>query len=58
MKKKIIIIALCVCILVSGGITAYMYWNTTKANEQNRGLFVDRGDSDGYATVYYLCTTL
>ena len=56
MKKKIILAALCLSLLISGGMAVYMYLNPAEDKEYKNGIFVDRGENNGYETMYDLYT--
>lgn len=59
MKNKIILVVLCVCLVVVGSATAYYCFNNLgESPDYSSGMFVDRGESDGYATMYNLLTCL
>ncbi|MBU3803934.1 MAG: hypothetical protein H9872_04165 [Candidatus Cellulosilyticum pullistercoris] len=58
MKSKIILAILCICLIVAGGATAYYCFDLGEAPDYSSGMFVDRGESDGYATSYNLLTCL
>lgn len=58
MKSKIILAILCVCLIAIGGATAYYCFNLGESPDYSSGMFVDRGESDGYTTEYNLLTRL
>ena len=58
MKKRIIILSLLTMALIGGSITAYKYIEDHKPSETTNGMFVDRGDNDGYAKVHHLCESV
>lgn len=58
MKKYILIVILCIGLLISGGITAYWYFGEQESSDYSNGIFVDRGELNGYATMYHLFTTI
>lgn len=49
---------LCLCILAIGGVTAYFYLGFGETPDYSSGMFVDRGEYDGYAKMYDLLTSL
>lgn len=58
MNKKIFLVVLFLCLLVAGGVTAYFYLGYSETPDYSSGMFVDRGETDGYATMYNLLTSL
>ncbi|MBQ1274862.1 MAG: hypothetical protein U0L26_07660 [Cellulosilyticum sp.] len=58
MKKRVILAILCLSLLIAGGITAYISLSVGENPDYSSGMFVDRGDLDGYETMHHLYTTL
>lgn len=58
MKKYILLVVLCIGLLISGGIAAYEYLGEQEPSDYSSGMFVDRGDLDGYAAMYHLFETI
>ena len=58
MKKRIILAVLGLFILVVSGLTAYFYLEIGETPDYSNGMFVDRGEPDGYAAMYDLFTCL
>lgn len=56
--KRMFLVILCVGVIIAGGVTAYLYLDGREEADYSSGMFVDRGDSNGYATMYHLSTTL
>ena len=52
--KRFVVMLICVLILAIGGVSAYYYLTTSPEPEYKNGMFVDRGETYGYATVYDL----
>lgn len=55
--KRLLFILLCVALIMVGGISAYLYFDSEAADYSN-GVFVDRGEANGYATMYDLFKSL
>ena len=53
-----ILVALCLTLLISGGVAVYMYLNPAEEEGYKNGIFVDRGDKDGYETMHDLYTLI
>ena len=58
MKSKIILAILCIGLIAIGGATAYYCLSLGETPDYSSGMFVDRGEIDGYATMYDLSTCL
>lgn len=58
MKKRMILAILCLSLLIVGGITAYVYLGEQEHSDYSNGMFVDRSDFNGYATMYNLYTNV
>lgn len=58
MKSRMLVAILCACILVMGGLTFYWYMGDHRERDYSSGMFVDRGDQNGYATMYDILETL
>lgn len=56
MKKKMILGVLGLSLLISGGMAIYMYLNPAEEKDYKNSIFVDRGDENGYETMYDLYT--
>nr|WP_302598513.1 hypothetical protein [uncultured Cellulosilyticum sp.] len=57
MKKKVFIITLIGLALISGCLT-YVCLGMSHKNEYKNGVFVERGNSYGYAKTYCVCKSL
>lgn len=58
MKSKIILAIVCISLIAIGGATAYYCFNLGETPDYSSGVFVDRGESYGYAASYHLPTCL
>ena len=58
MMKRMILVLLCLSLLVAGGITAYVYLGDHENPDYSSGMFVDRGDIDGYEAMHHLYTNV
>lgn len=58
MKSKIILAIVCLSLIVAGGATAYYCFNLGETPDYSSGMFVDRGEINGYAASYNLSTCL
>lgn len=56
--KKLMLVLLCMGIIVVGSLSVYLYFNSEDEKEYENGMFVDRGDSHGYATMYDILKTV
>ena len=52
--KRFVVMLICALILAIGGVSAYYYLTTSKEPEYKNGMFVDRGETYGYAAMYDL----
>ena len=57
MKKMLFIITIVGIALISGCLT-YAYLEINHKAEYKNGVFVERENTNGYATVYSVCKTL
>ncbi len=53
-----ILVVLCVTLLISGGMAIYLHINPTQEENYKNGMFVDRGDEDGYEKMHDLYTLI
>jgi len=58
MMKRMILAILCLTLIIAGGITAYVYLGDHEHPDYTSGMFVDRGDDNGYAAMYDLYTNV
>lgn len=56
--KHMMLILLCAALIAAGGVSVYLYLDTQQEKDYSNGLFVDRGDHCGYATMYDLLKDL
>lgn len=58
MKSKMILVIVCLFLIIAGGATAYYCFNLGETPDYSSGMFVDRGEVNGYAASYHLSTCL
>lgn len=57
MKRTIWVVVGLILIAV-GSISVYYYLDGQVKEEEYNGMFVDRSENNGYATMYYLCESV
>ena len=56
--RRIMLLLLCILILTVGGISVYVYYESQNNEYDGSGMFVDRGESYEYATMYNLSKSI
>ena len=52
--KRVVVMFICALILAVGGVSAYYYFLASPEPEYKNAMFVDRGETYGYAAMYDL----